>query len=132
MFYYIPDDWIKVKKTTPDPVFLTVGQTLKLQLDIENLNVERWNTTAFWVYLENSNKREHELFWVRQLGSTNEIYYSYNATHISRERQVDFIMKGVIIADSGIYRCKFRKPPHGWSIIVEYRVIVEGKIYPCF
>ena len=108
---------------------MTVGQTLKLRLDIENLQVDKWNTTAFWVYspVKDASSPEQELQWVRNLGSNRESYYTYNETRISRERQVDLVMKEMKLSNSGVYRCKFRKPPQPWSIWIEYNVIVEGK-----
>ena len=121
----ILDDWITVKKATPNLVFVTVGQTLKLRLNIENLQVD---TNAFWVHAKNYSSREHDLQWVRHLGSSNELHHSYNKTRISRERQIDLVVSGMTLADSGVYRCKFRKPPKNWSVWVVYRVIVQGEI----
>ena len=107
---------------------MTVGQTLKLRLNIENLQVDKWDTNAFWVHAKNYSSREQDLQWVRHLGSSSELYHSYNKTHISRERQIDLVVSGVTLADSGVYRCKFRKPPKNWSMWIVYRVIVEGEI----
>jgi hypothetical protein len=125
---FVLGDWITVKKVTRNPVFVTAGQTLKLRLDIEN--VDKWNTTAFWVYAKDSSEtsREHDLQLVRDVDSSSETYFSYNKTRVSRERQVDLVVSSMTLADSGVYRCKFRKRDEGWSIRVEYNVIVEGKI----
>lgn len=119
-----------MKKVTPDPVFVTVGQTLKLRLDVQNLQVDQWNTTAMWVIASDYtiHSQEQELQWVRQMGSSNEKYYSYNKTRVSRERQIDLVLSDVTLADSGIYRCIFRQPPDGWSIWIHYNVVVEGEI----
>ena len=91
--------------------------------------MDRWNTTAFWVYSPDGDafSPERELQWVRRLGSETELHYTYNETRVSRERQMDLVMKSMTLGDSGVYRCKFRKPPNAWQIWIEYNVIVEGK-----
>ena len=117
-----------MKRVTANPVFVTVGQTLKLRLDIENIQVDKWDTNAFWVYAKNGSSREYDLQWIRKVGSNSEMYNSYNKSRVSRERHVDLVVRSMTLADSGIYRCKFRKPPKNWNIWIEYKVIVEGKI----
>lgn len=121
-------EWISVKKVTPDPDFVRVGQSLKIRLNIEDLHLDRWNTTGYWVYAPDFSERspERALHLVRQLGSSSEVHFSYD-TRVSRERYIDLVVKNVTLADSGVYRCKFRRPPHPWSIRVEFRVIVEGE-----
>ncbi|CAB3980615.1 carcinoembryonic antigen-related cell adhesion molecule 1-like [Paramuricea clavata] len=111
------DDWITVKKVTRNPVFVTAGQTLKLRLDIEN--VDKWNTTAFWVYAKDSSRTspEHDLQLMRDVDSSSETYFSYNKTRVSRERQVDLVVNSMTLADSGVYRCKFRKPDEEKGVI---------------
>ncbi|CAB4012608.1 carcinoembryonic antigen-related cell adhesion molecule 1 isoform X5 [Paramuricea clavata] len=64
---------------------------------------------------------------MRDVDSSSETYFSYNKTRVSRERQVDLVVNSMTLADSGVYRCKFRKPDEGWSIRVDYNVIVEEK-----
>lgn len=119
-----------MSKKTRDPVFVSVGQNLKLKVDVKNVQTDKWNTTVFWVFVGGDSEYgpELDLQLVRSLGSDMEKYYSYNITRISRERRADLVIKSVTLADSGVYRCKFRRPPHPWSISLDYRVIIEGNV----
>ncbi|XP_028402497.1 uncharacterized protein LOC114525374 [Dendronephthya gigantea] len=121
------DDWISVRKVTPDPDFVRVGQSLKIRLDIDGLDLYRGNTTGYWAFSPDFTERSYvrELQMVRQLGSSSEVYFSYDTARVSRERYIDLVVKNMTLADSGVYRCKFRRPPRPWSIRVEFRVIVE-------
>lgn len=118
----------KVEKISPDPVFVELGQPLKLEINIPQLYLETWNMTAFWTYFPNhsSNSEEHNLQLLRNIGKDYIFHHAYDP-RVTVQRQADLVLVNTTVADTGVYQCRFRRPPNAWETLVKFHVTIEGK-----